>query len=537
MQRAIDAGEIALWEWHIQTGDITWSANASAVLRAPPELLGTTYTTLAALIEPEDHPLFDALAHRSPEQEAAYQLTFRVRHPDNTMVWFISRGAVELDAQGTVVRAFGVFWDVSEQQRREAGQRFLVDASRILASSLEYETTLHNLTRLAVPVLADWCSADILDEDGHFYGIGGSHVDPEREPLVAELQRRYPPDPKGPQPVSSVFRSGQSILIPIVDDALLVSSSRDADHVTLRRRLGFASVMVVPLIARERVLGAMTYVSEHPSRRYDHLDLQIAENLARHAALAVDNAWLYRKAQQAIEARNDFLRAVAHELNTPLTSLRGFAQLLARQVHSGTDAIPSRARLAVDTVNRQALRLQQLVAQLLDVGRLDTGTLVLHRFVGNLTEIVEEAVQAAQAATTRHRIHVIAPASLEVDADHMRIGTLLSQILDTAMKSNPEGGDIEVTLEPTRNGGWELSVADPGSLLAPADLEHIFDRFHDAPGLPSATGNLGVGLYAGRRIVQLHGGTLVADARAGGGMRFRLTVPAPEVDAPEHTVP
>ena len=184
--------------------------------------------------------------------------------------------------------------DVTERKKNEETQRFLAEAGASLSSSLDYRSTLNRMAHLAVPYLADWCVVDILEEDGPLERLAMAHQDPEKVALARELEERYPPDPEAPQGVAQVLRTGQSELVPEIPEQLLEQAVRDDEHREILRRLGLKSYMIVPLVARGRTLGAITLVSAESGRRYGQAELELAEELARRAALAVDNARLYR---------------------------------------------------------------------------------------------------------------------------------------------------------------------------------------------------------------------------------------------------
>ncbi len=204
---------------------------------------------------------------------------------------------------------------VREQAARaeaEAGQRhaaFLAEASALLASSLDYEATLASVARAAVPHVADWCAIDVVEDDDRVRPLAIAHVDPAKVELARELRHRYPPDPDAPIGSRHVLRTGQSELVPEIRDAALVAAARDEEHLRVLRDVGFTSYMAVPLATRQRTLGVITLVSAESGRRYRLADLALAEELARRAALAIDNAQLYRDAREAEErARRQAVR-------------------------------------------------------------------------------------------------------------------------------------------------------------------------------------------------------------------------------------
>ena len=190
-----------------------------------------------------------------------------------------------------------------ERKRAAEALRFLSEASAELTSSLDYRATLAQVARLAVPQLADWCAVDVREEDGSTHQLAVEHENPEKVAGAHELQQRYPPDADAPRGVPEVLRSGRSEFYPEVTDEMLVAAARDPEHLRLMRRMSFTSAMIVPLVARGRTLGAITLVSAESGRRYDWADLELAEELARRAALTVDNARLYDEAQKEISER------------------------------------------------------------------------------------------------------------------------------------------------------------------------------------------------------------------------------------------
>ena len=184
--------------------------------------------------------------------------------------------------------------DVTERKKNEEMHRFLAEAGASLSSSLDYRTTLAKLARLAVPYLADWCVVDILKEDGSLDRLAMTHQDQEKVALARELEELYPPDPDALRGVAQVLRTGQSELVSEIPESLVEEAARDAEHHEILQRLGLKSYMIVPLIAGGRTLGTISLVSAESGQGYGPAELELAEELARRAALAVDNARLYR---------------------------------------------------------------------------------------------------------------------------------------------------------------------------------------------------------------------------------------------------
>jgi serine phosphatase RsbU (regulator of sigma subunit)/PAS domain-containing protein len=227
--------------------------------------------------------------------------------------------------------AINVIEDITELKRTEEGQRFLAEAGRALAGSLDYEETLAAVARLAVPAIADWCAVDAI-VDGELKRLATAHADPGKVAQVLEVAERYPPDPDAPTGVYAIMRGGRSELYPDIPDDLLVAAARDEEHLALLRSIGMTSAMAVPMIARGTTLGVITFVSAETGRRFDERDLKLAESLASRAATAIENARLYA-------ARSAIARSLQASLLPPaLPEVPGF-ELAAvyRSASEGTE--------------------------------------------------------------------------------------------------------------------------------------------------------------------------------------------------------
>ena len=198
-----------------------------------------------------------------------------------------------VDGEGQVVLAINVFEDITEHKVAERQEHYLSESSRLLASSLDPDDVLQKIAALAVPELGDWCVVDVVGEGGQVERMALAHNDPEQTARALEMQERYPPDPNSPTGVHNVLRTGQSELYKEIPDELLVEAAVDEEHLAGLREFGFRSVMIVPMVARGRTLGAITFVSGQSGRRFDESDLALAEEVARRCATSLENARLY----------------------------------------------------------------------------------------------------------------------------------------------------------------------------------------------------------------------------------------------------
>jgi len=424
----------------------------------------------------------------------------------------------------------------AERQAREAAEAaqrrlaFLAGASAVLASSLDYAITLENVARLMVPALADWCFVDLVEDD-EARRVAVCCADPTQEELAKAL-RNYPPRRETPEGAPKALRTGQSILLPTVPEGFLDRATRDHEHLRLARAYNPTSLMYVPLQARGRTLGVLTLARTEPERSYGAEDLGLVEDLARRAATAVDNARLHREAQEALRVRDEFLASASHDLKTPLTAIRGMAQILQRRAERLGGGDVASTREALETIDTAVTRMSGLVGELLDLTRLETGRpLDLNREPCDLAALVRGVVAEHQRLTHLHTIRVqTEPESIHGLFDLARLERAISNLLSNAVRYSPEGGAITVSLVREQGAGAAavLQVRDAGIGIPRADLPHIFDRFYRGSNVPGKIVGTGIGLSGVRQIVEQHGGSVHVESAEGEGSTFTVVLPLDE---------
>jgi excisionase family DNA binding protein len=248
---------------------------------------------------------------------------------------------------------------------------------------------------------------------------------------------------------------------------------------------------------------------------------QKAESLE--TALAAERA-ARAAAEDALRLRDEFLQIAAHELRTPVTSLRGYAQLLLRRLEGGATLDPERLTSALQLIVGQGTKLTRLVSQLLDVARYEAGKLAIESAPTDLAAVVTQAVDAARGWSDRHTLSLETCDRLVADVDALRLEQVLANLLDNAVKYSPAGGPIQVTLRSADPASAEIAVRDGGLGLPTELLGRIFERFYQAHHDAHLSG-MGLGLHISRQIVELHGGEIWAESPPGGGARFVLRVP------------
>jgi signal transduction histidine kinase len=296
-------------------------------------------------------------------------------------------------------------------------------------------------------------------------------------------------------------------------------------HLELLRRSHITSHMIVPLRARGRTLGAVTFVTTG-SHTYDEQDLALAEELAHHAALAVDNARLYREAQTALRMRDEFLGSITHDLRTPLTSIKGRAQLLLKQVARGE--VPAAGDLTdgLTTIAAVAGRMNALVDELVDLARLEgSHPLELMRQPVDLVALARRSATEHQRASDAHRIRVVAVEETVCgEWDAVRIERVLDNLLSNAIRYSPGGGEVTISVGRGRGDAW-LTVADRGVGIPAGDLPRVFDRFHRGANVAGRIQGAGVGLAGVKQIVEQHGGSVSIESEEGRGTTVTLRLP------------
>jgi PAS domain S-box-containing protein len=405
----------------------------------------------------------------------------------------------------------------------EAWQGFLARVGTTLAAATpDYAQTLRKVAGLAVPTLAEWCTVYMADEGGQIRRMETAHADPEKEALARELAR-YPMDPEGVHPVAQVLRTGEPILLPEISDEVMEIVAHDAKHRRMLRAVGLRSGIVVALPARGRILGAIVLIAAEAGR-YGKADLAIAREFAARAAFSVDNARLYRDAQEANHAKAEFLATMSHELRTPLNAILGYTGLM----QDGTpEALPAATLRQVNRIDASARHLLQLIEEVLAFSRLEAGRemVVAERVdVAGVVDSVQAMIEPV-AAEKGLRLGVRAPEQpLEVRTDPHKLRQILLNLLDNAVKFT-ETGDVEFTAgEEDREVVFRVS--DTGIGIAPEYREKLFETFWQADqSLTRTAGGMGLGLSVSRRLARLLGGEIAVESVPGEGSTFTLRLP------------
>lgn len=474
------------------------------------------------------HPDFREATERELDAAIAarriYQMEFRLRLADGSYRWFAAKGVPVYDDDGTLREWVGTTTDVDQRRSTEEHLRFLARANELFASSLEYESTLTNLTQAAVPSLADWCAVDMASAgDKPYERLAVAHVDPAKVDLAWDLYRRFPPDPIH-DPIAETIRTGRSQLVRDVPDELLREITVSEEHYRITRELGLVSWMIVALPGRRGPLGAVTFVSAGSRRLFTELDLAHAEEFARQAAVAIENARLYRDAQAANRAKDDFLATLSHELRTPMTSILGWSRVLQ---DGGLD--DETVSGAIEAIVRSAHAQATLIDDVLDMSRIIAGKMQLDPRPVDVAEVVEAAVETVQPGAEAKGVALEfqrRPGASLVTGDPNRLQQIVWNLLSNAIKFTPRGGEVIARVEQSRSF-VRISVRDTGKGIAPEFLPHVFEPFRQAENVTTRVhGGLGLGLTIVKQLVELHGGNISASSDGEGkGATFVVELP------------
>ncbi|HWO17492.1 MAG TPA: PAS domain S-box protein [Kofleriaceae bacterium] len=425
----------------------------------------------------------------------------------------------KLDVAGTRLLTVALR-DVSEQRRSEDESTFLAEIGSILASSLELEATLASVGKLITRALADICIVYVLEGSHEVRRIQAATRDPAQG-WLRDYFVQHPFDRRKAPPVWAEMDAHRSILLPRMSPEWIASYAQDEAHARALRAMNMSSAIMVPLVVRGRLIGAMSLVASAPARAYTPADVRFAEQVAQRAAFAIENARLYDTAQRAIRTRDEVLGIVAHDLRGPLGTIQLYAESLRE-----LPAEPAHHRRPAEVIERCAKRMNRLIQDLLDVTQMEAGRLSVEHARVAAGELVDDIVEAHRplAAAASLELHIDAARDLpDVWADRDRLQQVFENLIGNAIKFSGPGHAIRVGAAP-REGEVLFWVADSGGGIASEDLPRVFDRFWQARRAGRHGAGLGLPIVKG--IVEAHGGRIWVESAPGLGSTFFFAIPA-----------
>jgi signal transduction histidine kinase len=419
--------------------------------------------------------------------------------------------------------------DDAEAARRRAA--FLAEAGRLLAESVDQASTLLALTKLVLPTLGAWCIVDILNPGGAIHRLGIYHSDPEKQSLARMLETKWVPRPDDAFGAAAMLRDPRSFTISENVEAELAADSQSAEDRLALHQMGIGPLLTVPLVARNKLLGAITFVSAQPGTAYTAEDIQLAEALASRGALALDNAQVYdlaiklqRSAEFANKAKTAFLGAMSHELRTPLNAIGGYIDLLDMGLR-GPVTEQQHADFARVKASQQHLTL--LITEILNFARTESGRTSYDIKHVNACDGMRRAVELIEPLFAQKRLIFdgISGEGVIGLGDPERVTQILVNLLSNAIKFTPAGGHISADCE-SKGANIHIRVSDTGIGIDPAKHEAIFEPFVQLrESLSDREGGVGLGLAISRELAQAMNGDLTVESREGHGSRFTLSLP------------
>ena len=530
LRLAVESGDIGTFDFSPITGTMVWSERCKSIFGVEPNA-HVSYEVFLGCLHPDDRARAEAAVARALAADGPdnFDVEYRVRWRDGMTRSVIVKGRVFFEGQGNArraVRLIGTAIDVTDRRRAESYARLLAEASTLLASSFDTEVMLAGVARLAVQQFAAFVFFDMLDDRGAIVRSTAVHRDGTRA-LQMHHAKQLDADP-------SRLPSDNPIAVALRENRVVLSQQSwstgeqaavDEAHRALMRSLDAVSQITAPLIARGRALGVVTFArcSMHPP--FGNAEREIAEELARRAATAIDNAQLYQAAIAANDAKSTFLASMSHELRTPLTAIIGYEELLADGI---TGPVTESQRQQLGRIKASATHLLGLIDEILTFSRVEAGSERAQMGIVQVRTVLEDAAAlVAPLVDDRGLVLTVdlADCPHSICTDEQKLRQILVNLLSNATKFTEHGG-ISLSASRTRRQ-MLFHVRDTGIGIPHQHLQQIFEPFWQVDQRANRrVGGTGLGLTVSRRLAQLIGGDLSVESHVGRGSTFTLQLPA-----------
>jgi signal transduction histidine kinase/DNA-binding response OmpR family regulator len=420
---------------------------------------------------------------------------------------------------------------LAEAEARQERLAFLADASNVLAGSLEYHKTFHSLAHLVVPRLADFCLVLAAEEDGRLRQVAVAHSELSDEPALRKLAEEFPTSLAARTSGAHVVKTGRSEMCCDMSNGALQEVFQRQEDRDLIMSFAPTSFIAVPLKTHDRVLGAIVMVNTTGGRMCGTEELALAEELAQRAALAVDNAGLYKAAQKARAeaeranlAKDSFLAMLSHELRTPLTPVLTSVLALEQE-----ENLPEGTRASLQMIRRNVELEARLIDDLLDLTRISKGKVQLSLEEVDAHSLLRNAVEICQADIDYKNLSLetaLTAEKVSLEADPARLQQIFWNLIKNAVKFTPDGGRLAIRTA-NSDGQLRVEVSDSGMGIDADTLPKIFNAFEQ--GERTRLGGLGLGLAISKALVETHHGSLTAESPGRNqGATFTATFPVAE---------
>ncbi len=417
--------------------------------------------------------------------------------------------------------------DVSERRDRDERQKLLATAGWVLATSLDVDSTMATIAELPIPLLGEWSLLELLTTDGRILRSAASHVDPRLHDDTALLLTRALEQPNQDLPLTSALRVAHEAEAQAISDIPAWLNANFGDAISLARAesLGAAAVLLVPLRAGGRAIGALHLVRTRPGASHSRDELHVADQFAGLAALALENARLYQEARRAVRDRDEMLAIVSHDLRNPINAIVMLTGAVLSRDGEAAGTGPIIERDEVEAISGAARQVDGLIQDLQDVSRISTGRLRVEYRPASALEIMKEAADVFEPVMHDASLNFVRDfrdGDADVLADRHRIHQVLSNLLGNAVRFTPHGGEVVLSIR-RDDDMLRISVRDTGPGVAPEDISRLFMRYWQAPRLQRA--GSGLGLFIAKGIVEAHGGEIGVASQVGLGSEFWFTLP------------
>lgn len=528
-----------------------------------------------AIFHPDDQTRAWKRWRHSLKTGEPYEIEYRLWHAASKQYrWVIGRALALNDASGKILKWYGTCTDIHDQKIAAQNQTLLAAVSKNLGATLDYRKTLQSVAKLMVPEMADWCTVEILEENGDLKQVAVAHKDPRKVKWAKQYRKHQgTPDLNAPAGLPQVLRSGKAEYYPVITDEMLTASARSDEELKLARDLGLSSAIIIPLKVHDKTIGAITLISAEQQRQYTETDFEMAEELGLRASLAITNATLYESAQKELKERRrlqdelreanetleqriklrtheleqtntelqrsnreleDFAYVASHDLQEPLRKIQAFSNL----VESEYGEALGDGKDYVRRMRNAANRMSTLIQDLLSFSRVTTKAQEFQQV--NLDTIAREAVSDLQARIDETGGTINLQNLPIVEADPVQMRQLLQNLVGNALKFHkPNQAPVvtvssEIKKSPTgKSTTCILEVTDNGVGFDEKYLDRIFSVFQRLHGRETYEGT-GIGLAVCRKIVERHGGTITAKSTLGNGAIFIVKLPHTHKQEKQH---
>jgi signal transduction histidine kinase len=397
--------------------------------------------------------------------------------------------------------------------------------------SLDEEATRDTVRHLVLPRAGTWCIVDVVESNGAIHRLSVVHPDPSKQTLARALKELWPRMHNEEIGLASMLQSARPTVVTNESGETLVLAAHGEANLRILREIGFASLLVVPLIVRARIHGAITFVSREGDSPFTSEEIALALDVAARCAMALDNARLYREAdtsrmvaQSASQSKSQFLGSMSHELRTPLNAIGGFTELIELGLHG---PVTEEQHVALARIKANQRHLLTLITEILNFVRIESARMEYVSGEVSMGQLLSGAAEMLSGAMDEKGLSLegLQGAESVAWADPNRVRQILLNLLMNAVKYTPPNGTITLTCEVVDDGVL-AHVADTGPGIPTDKLEAIFEPFVQlTAGLADRKGGVGLGLAISRDLARAMNGDLTVESRVGVGSRFTLRLP------------